>query len=210
MRRIQYTTGPSMVRRLVLLLVGLALLTGCGGFRTLVSSPPPSNGPDVLLIGDSNLSNAAQAVLGAYSPTYNATVDATWAIQADDPKWDGYLAQDLTAHAPVAVVVQLGTNDGTFGTVAEFAAAVDHIMGLLPTVPVLWNNVRLLHPDDPAINAALSDALTRWPNLRLSDYNGHFTGHPEWINAADPLHLSTPGTVEYSSWTLAEVNTLLG
>lgn len=100
-----------------------------------------------------------------------------------------------------AVVVSLGTNDASFvegfletwsyvDTQDELGAAIDGLLGSLPSVPVLW-----LVPASPAsdperlahIRLGLERATERWPHLVLVDQD------VAWFVAGDGTHHSARG-----------------
>jgi hypothetical protein len=64
---------------------------------------------------------------------------------------------------------------------------------------VLWVNLRTVRPDYRKINAIISRARNRWPQLYLSNWNRYSRGHPGWFRpisqGGDGIHLTTAGAV---------------
>ena len=42
-------------------------------------------------------------------------------------------------------------------------------------------------------NAVIDAATTRWPNLRVLDWNAAASAHPEWFGDGEGIHLSRTG-----------------
>jgi lysophospholipase L1-like esterase len=122
---------------------------------------------------------------------------------------------------PNAIVNNLGINDTAFlGTpttrgYAAYSAKIDWFMGLLPKgVPVFWTNLPCsIEPRSRLVgcrhvNAALTQATKRWPNLVVINWAAAADAHHEWMTS----HGTSPG-VHYtitgdSKWTNLVVKTL--
>lgn len=90
-------------------------------------------------------------------------------------------------------VIALGANDGL--DPAELTAWVDGLMAHLRAVPrVYWVNLRQFRDWVPAANAVLDVATTRWPNLRVIDWDARSTPDPGLVYP-DGLHLNEWGKV---------------
>jgi hypothetical protein len=64
---------------------------------------------------------------------------------------------------------------------------------------VLWVNLKAVRPDFTRINAIISRARSRWPQLYLANWNKYSRGHPGWFwpksDGGDGIHLTTAGAV---------------
>lgn len=209
------------MRRIVALVIALAALAGCvanyqGGTANVA-------GHSVYLFGDSNLGLAGSTIVGQFGPQFDAYVDGwggsttqnAWVNQTTNTPWTTIIPTDLNTKLPStlsSVVVQLGTNDCTrpLGAPTMTDAQINAIMNQIPAnIPVHWNNV-FVHPGnfcELSINAvvlpqAIINPLHPHPNLHIEDYNGHFQGHPEWVNqtAGGDVHLTPAGINEYTTW----------
>jgi lysophospholipase L1-like esterase len=212
------------VRRLrararVVPLAALVVLVGALAGCYFETSAPPT-GPEVLVIGDSNVSKGGPDLVEILGPAYTTTVDGVPGAGAQTwypgVTWPQRLANLLAAHPAVAIVVQLGTNDaGSAESAAAFAEHLDAILAVVPAETlVLWNNVRLPAVEGwtaenvATVNGALASATARWPNLRIEDQAGYFDGHPEWAQP-DSLHFTPEGYRELASWNLANLQAAL-
>ena len=94
---------------------------------------------------------------------------------------------------PPYVVMVIGYNDPA----DTFAQSLDATMQALVgkgAQHVLWLTLRESEGPYPLINQQLRAALTRWPQLRLVDWNGASANHPEWFQT-DFVHLVDAGGV---------------
>ena len=119
-------------------------------------------------------------------------------LSSTTPDWpymsESSHAEELAdAHDASSWVVGLGTNDvrGTV-TPAQYADNVNWFMQQAAGRPVLWFN--LYYPAHQArvatFNAILAAAAAQWPNLRILDWNGYATAHPDVLNS-DRVHLAS-------------------
>ena len=181
-----------MVRRcvVVLLLVagasalGAATASGATVFRGVSAQPVP---PPVYVIGDSVMLGAEGAVVAALAPT-PVTVDAQ---ESRSLLGSISLLQQHRSEMGDVVVVALGTNDGT--DPVEFTRRIDLVMGVLQGVPhVLWIDQREFAPGRAGLNAQLVAAASRYPNLKVLDWNALVVANPFAVGP-DGIHLTEPG-----------------
>jgi hypothetical protein len=115
------------------------------------------------------------------------------------------LLQVVTARGtvPAIVVVEVGYNDAA-GT---FATELDRAMSALTAAGathVLWLTMRESRPPYPTLNALLKQAVARWPQLALVDWNGTSESHPPWFQT-DDVHLTPEGGLAMAHLTHAAV-----
>jgi lysophospholipase L1-like esterase len=108
---------------------------------------------------------------------------------------------------PEVVVVELGYNDCR-AELSTYGDSIDNLLEQVPVeTPVHWLTVA--DPNerrtcDETINAALTDAAGRWPNLTLLDFAALMDAHPEWTN--DGTHLNEEGRGAYAAWLHDELD----
>lgn len=169
--------------------------------------------PTVLVIGDSVATGmywhdeaiaVMQKRLGVY---WDVAICRT--IDGTSCPFDGERAPTLIqvvaarGTVPPTVVVEVGYNDpaGTFGT------EVDHAMSVLIAAGakhVLWLTMRESRAPYPTLNAQLAQAVARWPQLVLVDWNADSDSHPSWFQT-DDVHLTPEGGVAMAHVTHAAV-----
>lgn len=167
------------------------------------SSAVAATPPLVLVIGDSVATgmywhDAAIAVmqerLGVY---WDVAICRT--IDGTSCPFDGERAPTLLqvvaarGTVPPTVVVEIGYNDPA-GT---FASEVDDAMKALTAAGathVLWLTMRESRAPYPTLNALLEQAVTRWPQLELVDWNAASESHFSWFQT-DDVHLTAEGGV---------------
>ena len=108
---------------------------------------------------------------------------------------------------PDVVLIATGTNDSVAPIGAVHAASIDNALDALAGNPcVVWVNVRSeiwwTHP--VAWNHLLEEKAATAGNVRVADWDGYSTGHPEWISY-DAVHLSDEGQVAYAKWLVDQV-----
>ena len=106
---------------------------------------------------------------------------------------------------PDVVVIATGTNDSVEEIGPVQASWIDNALDALAGNPcVVWVNVRseIWWTNPVAWNHLLTEKASAAGNVRIADWDGYSTGHPEWI-AYDHVHLSDEGQVAYGRW-LAE------
>jgi lysophospholipase L1-like esterase len=143
----------------------------------------------VVVVGDS-------IILGARGPLESTLGRDGWATTFDAAVNRSTLAGAgvVRRHGPDlgdSLVVSLGANDA--GNPATFRQRVDAVMAAAAFVPhVYWLTIREVRPYYRSANQVLRDATTRFPNLRLVDWNGATAGAPG-LTAGDGLHLTPAG-----------------
>lgn len=154
--------------------------------------PPPGRN-SVFVMGDSVFLGTTSAIPQAL-PEWLVTYDAVGSRR---------LAQAIDVFTArrdeigEAVVVHLGNNfiEGERGT---YATQIDEAMAVLADVPrVVWVTVSEVSPSRVAINEAIREAATRWPNLRVADWAPIIATFPglTW----DGLHLTPDGRREMAT-----------
>jgi lysophospholipase L1-like esterase len=89
------------------------------------------------------------------------------------------------------VVIALGYNDAA--TPGAFPIWIDELMAHVRDVPrVFWVNLRNAREWVSAANADLVAATSRWPNLRIIDWDARSTPDP-FLTYGDGLHLNPLG-----------------
>jgi len=153
---------------------------------------------------------------GRYAPNFGSSVPgigllAVPGLTSDEvgAYWTEHLTSLLDHVNPEVIVVELGYNDCSFD-LSNYGTHIDDFMRFVaPDTPVHWLSMAdpTGHTDcDEQINAALTDATSRWPNLSVLDYAGHMNPHPEWF--ADATHLNADGQQEYAVWLHAQLDAL--
>jgi hypothetical protein len=98
---------------------------------------------------------------------------------------------DAMSRVPAIVVVEMGYNDAE----DTFADAVDEMMSALVArgaQHVLWLTLAATRPPYPQLDAALTNAATRYPQLQLVDWDAYSFGHTAWFQN-DLVHLTVAG-----------------
>jgi hypothetical protein len=143
----------------------------------------------VSMYGDSVMLGARDQLLQQFAGQ-QVTVDAV-----EDRSLLGAI-QMLRAAGPAlgdVVVLDLGYNDSSDPGV--FRGRIDDAMAALAGVKhVIWLNQHDWEPDRAGMNAELTAATSRYPNLDVLDWNAEVAAHPEDVYA-DQIHLTPPGQV---------------
>lgn len=162
---------------------------------TPVADPPPPPGRNsVMVIGDSVLLGTARTIplsMSHWVVTYDA-VGSRRLAQAID-----HIAA-RRHEIGEAVVIHLGNNyiEGERG---GYANQIEEVMGLLWFVPrVVWVTVAEVNVGRDQINAAIREAATRWPNMRVAEWAPMIAANPHW--SGDGLHLNHEGR-----WAMAQL-----
>jgi len=105
------------------------------------------------------------------------------------------------------VVVELGYNGGL--TAESIDKAMEIVEGNGSPL-VVWISLSERSANYRSSNANLSDAQSRWPNLRVVDWANFSSGSSSdrWFRS-DGLHLTVTGNAEFSVWLTAELAGLL-
>jgi len=143
----------------------------------------------VFIIGDS-------VILGAQGAISSRLGAEGWSVtQRSQESFHSYNARGVIDAARPAIgevaFIELGNNDGA--NPVDLAHYIDVVMSDLQTVPrVYWLNLRQFAPWVPAANATITAGATRWPNLRVLDWDARATPDPSLVYA-DGLHLNPAG-----------------
>jgi lysophospholipase L1-like esterase len=164
------------------------------------SSPSPTH--HVYIIGDSltvgpqlfaSLSRRVTRTKNWHSTIVNAKVGRTI------PQGISVLTA-ARFRTPTAIVVALGTNDVLSRREASYPArAIDQFMRAAQGRPVLWLNLEFsqTRPDwrsrGVRFNKELRRATLRWPNLRIADWDRHFSPNGPSRFIQDGIHLTVSG-----------------
>jgi hypothetical protein len=191
----------------------------------VVSGPaPPAHaapGPDVFLLGDSVLAGATPAIDQTILPSYPGTVidAAVCRGLVVSCTSSGAPSPPTTGMAEIAgnagrigdvMVVELGYND------SPSASSIDAALAALTQqeVPlVLWVGLSTLNrPEFAAVNARLAAATSRWPTMRVLDWDGVSHGHPDWFIPDDGVgvHLTPAGASAFASWLKSQLDAIPG
>lgn len=147
----------------------------------------PDGAYDLLMIGDSVSLRAVDAFGGVFPHSH---IDAEKGRQFDAGRatFEGYIQQNLAGRI---VVFALGTN----GLVTD--DQIDAIMADAGDQRiVVFVNTRSPQPWVGSTNQAITDAATRYKNVRVIDWYGHSANRNDLFDG-DGTHLSTAGVTEY-------------
>jgi len=157
---------------------------------TTAPAPPPvaATPGGALCIGDS-------VMLGT-SPQYYNTITMCGVVDATVSRAWSSAASVVRGHAPYPerVVLHLGTNGYTN------AGEIDAVLSALADVRrVVLVNVQLngTRRWEESVNAEITAAAARWPNVRLADWKGASAGHPDYFRG-DHIHPSQAGALVYA------------
>jgi hypothetical protein len=208
--------------------IGALAMISAGLILTSISAPAPATaapGTDVFLLGDSVTESLAIGSPSTFAstilPTYpTAQIDGRSNRRTISPST--YQGQpvtsgldEITSHAGQigdVIIIELGYNDCVS---PSFPSAIDQILAALTgdNVPtVLWSMMSTLNRSEyGSCNAALTAATSRWPTLRLLDWDSYSRPHPEWF-AGDGLgvHLSGAGRTAYATFLRDQLDDLAG
>lgn len=147
----------------------------------------------IVCIGDSVMLGSARAIKRALPDCY---------IDADVCRYVGGgipVAEELLAAGRLGdiVVVALGTNGPICGA-ERYEEQTVALLELLKDRRVFWVNtygadIDWIKPNNDYI-AAMPD---RWPNVRVVDWHGRVSGHPEWLSG-DEVHPNDDGVEQYA------------
>jgi hypothetical protein len=141
----------------------------------------------VSMFGDSVLLGAREELLAQFAGQ-PVTVDAV-----EDRSLLGAIAlfQSTGPALGDVVVLDLGYNDAADPTV--FRGRIDGAMAALASVQhVLWLNQHDWGPGRAGMNAELTAAASRYPNLEVIDWNAEVVAHPDEVYG-DSIHLTPSG-----------------
>ncbi len=163
-----------------------------------------SLGTNVAVIGDSVGESAKSEFLTLTDATFaSLTVDTLVSrfITKTPPSPSGV---QVAAGIPMnldLVIVELGYNPST-----NMAADIDAMMNALKqrgAKRVVWVNMADVKGSYSAANVALRQALGRWPNLSIADWNAASAAagieRARWISS-DGVHLTATGQAQFALW----------
>jgi hypothetical protein len=145
------------------------------------------------MFGDSVMLGARDQLLAQFAGM-PVTVDA-----AEDRSLLGAIATFQAAGPALGdvVVLDLGYNDSD--DPAVFRERIDGAMAALAGVKrVIWLNQHEYKPGRAGMNAELSAAASRYPNLDVVDWNAEVAAHPENVYG-DAIHLTPAGQAAMAS-----------
>ena len=162
--------------------------------------PPPGVDPRIVVVGDSVILGARDAVIGrlaGWQVTFEASVSLSTAGAVS------VIDRHRSALGAITVVA-LGNNDGA--DPALLAARVDAVMGALPGAPVVvWVNLRTFRDWVQTANTVLAEAAARWPNLEIADWSEISSPRPDLV-AGDGIHLGAAGAAAMAELVGAHVD----
>lgn len=173
-----------------------------------------SSSDDFVFIGDSVGSSVAGNDGSGFLPTLLDRVFASARYDAQGYRCtvgncppatsDGLaVARSLTGSPDVAIV-QLGYNDGQTGLAAEIDQVMQALVakGVRVVGWVTMSERRIVNgsPSFAAGNSALRAAATRWPQLRILNWDVHSNGSAKDRWFSDNVHLSPTGRAEFALW----------
>jgi uncharacterized protein with FMN-binding domain len=168
----------------VAVLVTAGLLVGVGSRRPAEAQTPVLR---VSMYGDSVLLGAKEELLAQFAGQ-QVTVDAV-----EDRSLLGAIGLFRSAGPALGdvVVLDLGYNDSS--DPAVFRSRIDDAMAALAGVKrVIWLNQHDWGPGRAGMNAELTAAASRYPNLDVVDWNAEVAAHPDAVYA-DAIHLTPSG-----------------
>ncbi len=155
--------------------------------RARAQAPAQMPALRVSMYGDSVLLGAREELLAQFAGQ-PVTVDA---VENRSLLGAITLLQNAGPALGDVVVLDLGYNDAADPTV--FRGRIDGAMAALTGVKrVLWLNQHDWGPGRAGMNAELTAAAARYPNLEIIDWNAEVTAHPDEVYA-DAIHLTPSG-----------------
>jgi hypothetical protein len=158
-------------------------------------------------------------VPGRYAPNFGSSMPGiglrqVWEHSSQseiDEYWFEHMVSLVEHVKPEVIVVELGYNDCGYD-LSNYGAHIDNLLSAVPAeTPVHWltmgdpNNNRTC---DDTVNAAITAAVTRWPNLSIFDFGAFMHGHTEW--ADDGVHLNPDGQNAYADWLHGQLDAVYG
>jgi hypothetical protein len=163
-----------------------------------------SLGTNVAVIGDSVGESAKDEFTTLTDGTFaSLAVDTLISrfITKTPPSPSGVQAAALVPMNLDLAIVELGYNPST-----NMAADIDAMMNALNqrgTKRVVWVNMADVKGNYSGANAALQQALGRWPNLSIADWNAASAAagieRSRWITS-DGVHLTSTGQAQFALW----------
>ena len=145
--------------------------------------PWAGRAPSAFFIGDS-ITDGAQTYISAALPDWTTGFDAVIGRASSDGVAPAE-AQGQADPLPDVVVVELGTNDQSSDAFRQNAIA---ILDALQRVPlVVWQTAHGPMETIPAIDDAIRDVVTHYPNTAVADWNTYVTDAMLTSDGVHPL-----------------------
>lgn len=182
------------------------------GFELVPIRRTMTNAVDFAFIGDSIGTGMALGSSSEFQVLTDEVFDAEmYSAVSGRTTAQGVAIAETVPIGTDLVVVELGYND----TPSAMPDRIDAMMTALAAREVglvVWPNLstRRSGYDYAAVNAALDDARSDWPNLVVADWNarsGHAAGH-RWFHS-DGVHLTSTGEAEFSLFLRERILQLL-
>jgi hypothetical protein len=213
------------VKRLQAALVAMSLAgAAAGAFAVVPARPAAAAGPPVFLVGDSVMQvfrfSYGKPGLAEVEKGYTVDLDAfqcrrliTTGCKPDLRAQQSALdVMRLPEHNPLppVMVMTVGHNEKD-----DYPNKINVIMqeakarGVKTVVWLTYHN-SIRATAYPGNNAAVKDGATRWPEMKVADWDAHAQGHANWFSTEDGLHLTPEGAIEYGKFIKNAIDTLAG
>jgi hypothetical protein len=164
------------------------------------AGPAHADGLRISVFGDSVLLGASEEISAALAGN-DVTVDAHENVSLLGAL--GILDAARPAIGDI-VVLDLGYNDGA--DPAVWRDRVDRALAILDGVPkVIWLSQAVFADGRDAMNAELTAAVTRFPNLEVVDWAGAVAARPDFVYG-DGIHLTPVGQQAMADLVRARVD----
>jgi hypothetical protein len=184
--------GAVMLRSLVAAAVALVAVSAC---VPIEAQPGSDRAATVRAIGDS-IMVGAEAYLADLVPTMEIDAQSGRPFSAGI---DVLAARSATGDVPDVLVFALGTNGGAS------PSQIDAVMDLASDVDeVIFVNVRVPRDWETATNAAIADAVGRYPNATLVDWNRESAGQNRLFRS-DGYHPNSTGSELWANLIVIEI-----
>ena len=182
------------------------------GFELVPIRRTMTNAVDFAFIGDSIGTGMALGSSSEFQVLTDEVFDAElYSAVSGRTTSQGVAVAETVPVGTDLVVVELGYND----TPSAMPDRIDAMMSALAAREVglvVWPNLstRRSGYDYAAVNAALDDARSDWPNLVVADWNGHsdHAAAHRWFHS-DGVHLTSTGEAEFSLFLRERILQLL-
>ena len=210
------------MKRLKATLVALSLAGAAVGAMAVVPArPAAAAGPPVFLVGDSVM----QVFRFSYGKPGLAEVEKGYTVDLDayqcrrlitlgcrpGPSALEVMRDPIHNPLPPVMVMTVGHNEKD-----DFPHKIDVIMqeardrGVKTVVWLTYHN-SIRATAYPGNNAAVKAAATRWPEMKVADWDAHAQGKgAAWFSTEDGLHLTPEGAIQYGRFIKSSIDTLAG
>ena len=212
----------TMMKRLKATLVALSLAGAAVGAMAVVpAQPAAAAGPPVFLVGDSVM----QVFRFSYGKPGLAEVEKGYTVDLDayqcrrlitlgcrpGPSALEVMRDPIHNPLPPVMVMTVGHNEKD-----DFPHKIDVIMqeakdrGVKTVVWLTYHN-SIRATAYPGNNAAVKAGATRWPEMKVADWDAHAQGKgAAWFSTEDGLHLTPEGAIQYGRFIKSSIDTLAG